>query len=455
MSITKSQNARVMSEEAIQYLCKCINLVNSLPTSVIDNLHLADNLTFSSTKIDSLLTILKEDCNKYTDSIVANLSRLELKVVTDEADMIEHNKLYLIKKAGETSYSQYVIVTNDSGVDEKILLGTCDISMTDYLKIADADSTYCKITDFNTLKTEVDKVKTKVGTDTLNTTSQDLSGGVNELKTDLTTHTSDTDIHITTAERDKWNKVDNKVDKTDIVSVLDSTVTNNQLVDGKTLVDKFNSIEDNFSLRYDFDNIRHKRAIDRKLAIKTVIDKFKRAGASTIAIDYYEKHTIFIIRYNQGYYYTYIMTSYFSKVFILEYSVYSTDMILWVEDESGELYIRGTIPITENVIRFVKPFTTNKDKYKLYDGQYTIDENTKTCTLTVSIDCLSPASEAIDVGSLNTLNFKVPSSPRTFDLKAEDDSTNIMRFYLGSMNCQVWLGTARKRYTGTVTYTIK
>ena len=159
MSITKSQNARVMSEEAIQYLCKCINLVNSLPTSVIDNLHLADNLTFSSTKIDSLLTILKEDCNKYTDSIVANLSRLELRVVTDEADMIEHNKLYLIKKAGETSYSQYVIVTNDSGVDEKILLGTCDIAMTDYLKITDAESTYCKKTDFDVLKTEVDKVK--------------------------------------------------------------------------------------------------------------------------------------------------------------------------------------------------------------------------------------------------------------------------------------------------------
>ena len=71
--------------------------------------------------------------------------------------MIEHNKLYLIKKAGETSYSQYVIVTNDSGVDEKILLGTTDISMTDYLKITDAVATYCKKTDFDALKTEVDK----------------------------------------------------------------------------------------------------------------------------------------------------------------------------------------------------------------------------------------------------------------------------------------------------------
>lgn len=218
MSITKSQNARVMSEEAIQYLCKCINLVNSLPTSVIDNLHLADNLTFSSTKIDRLLTTLKEDCNKYTDSIVANLSRLELKVVTDEADMIEHNKLYLIKKAGETSYSQYVIVTNDSGVDEKILLGTCDISMTDYLKITDADSTYCKKTDFDTLKTEVDKVKTEIGSDTLTTTAQTLKGGINEVNTN------------------KANASE-VVKKTDITTTIDSTSTDTQVPSAKSVYD--------------------------------------------------------------------------------------------------------------------------------------------------------------------------------------------------------------------------
>ena len=204
MSIIKSQNARVMSEEAIQYLCKCINLVNSSPTSVIDNLHLADNLTFSSTKIDSLLTTLKENCNKYTDSTVANLSRLELKVVTDEADMIEHNKLYLIKKAGETSYSQYVIVTNDSGVDEKILLGTCDISMTDYLKISDAESTYCKITDFNTLTNEINNIKNDIGTETMTTTAITVKGAINELKGEM-------------------------VKKTDITTTIDSTVTNEQV----------------------------------------------------------------------------------------------------------------------------------------------------------------------------------------------------------------------------------
>ena len=232
MSITKSQNARVMSEEAIQYLCKCINLVNSLPTSVIDNLHLADNLTFSSTKIDRLLTTLKEDCNKYTDSIIANLSRLELKVVTDEADMIEHNKLYLIKKAGETSYSQYVIVTNDSGVDEKILLGTCDISMTDYLKITDADSTYCKKTDFNSLVTEVDKVKTTLGTKVNKTDIVD-----NLTSTDIDKPLSANQGKVLKDEVDLKANDDEVVKKTDITTTIDSTSTDTQVPSAKSIYD--------------------------------------------------------------------------------------------------------------------------------------------------------------------------------------------------------------------------
>ena len=138
-----------------------------------------------------------------------------------------------------------------------------------------------------------------------------------------------------------------------------------------------------------------------------------------------------------------------------EYSPYATDMNFWLEDEMGELYIRGTIPMVKDIIRIVNPFTANKDKYKLYDGKYTIDEKTNTCTLTVSIDCLSPASLSTDVGSLNTLNFKTPSSPATFDLQSENDSTSTIKFYLGVSVCQIWGGTAGKRYTGTITYRIK
>ena len=43
---------------------------------------------------------------------------------------------------------------------------------------------------------------------------------------DLTSHTGDTDIHITTAERTKWNKVDNKLDKTYVPIIPSSEPTN-------------------------------------------------------------------------------------------------------------------------------------------------------------------------------------------------------------------------------------
>lgn len=437
------QNGTSLTKEALEYLVGLVRDISGLDSKLIDDINLKTNGTYSSVRIKSLIDKNLEEANKHTEDLISTLNKLSSKKTNVQPTLnnSEFNVIYLYSATNTAPFEQYLkIGTNDSDA-ELISLGSTNISLDEYLTVLEASKTYAK----------------QVDLDTTNNT--------------LTTHINNSDIHVSTTDREKWNevdnkvdktdfdtlktKIDNKVDKTDIVSVLDSTVTNKQLVDGKTLVDKFNSIEDNFSRRYNFDNIRHKRTIDRRLAIKAVIDTFKKDGASITSIDYYEKNSVFIIRYNQGYYYTYIMTSYFNKVFILEYSVYSTDMILWVEDETGELYIRGTIPITEDVIRFVNPFTTNKDKYKLYDGKYTIDENTKTCTLTVSIDCLSPASTSTNFGTLNELNFKTPSSPRTFDLKAEDDSTSIMRFYLGEMYCQMWGGTAGKRYTGTVTYTTK
>lgn len=415
-----SKNITTIEKSAIEYLCGLIRDLSSVSEG-IDDINLKTNGTFSSVKIDTLLNNLETNCNEYTDKLVSNLSRLELKIVTNEADINKPNILYLHKPDGATSYNQYVVIEGN-----KVLLGTTDISMTDYYTITQADA----------------KFALKITTDTLTTE-------VTNIKSNFTTHKNDTVAHMTQTEKDSIVKKD------DIVSNLDSTVTNTQLIDGKTLVDKFNSIEDNFSRRYNFDDKKSKSIVDRKLAIKAVINTLKKDGAIDSSVDYYENNLVFLIRYNGGYYYTYIMTSYMTKVFIQEYSPYATDMNFWLEDEMGELYIRGTIPITQNIIRIVNPFTTNKDKYKLYDGKYTIDENTKTCTLTISIDCLSPVDSAIDVGSLTGLNLKIPSTPRTFNLKAEDDETSVMRFYLGSLSCQVWYGTAGKRYTGTITYTIK
>lgn len=54
---------------------------------------------------------------------------------------------------------------------------------------------------------------------------------------DLTTHINDTDIHITASERDKWNKVDNKIDKTDITTIIDGSSTNTQVPTAKSVFD--------------------------------------------------------------------------------------------------------------------------------------------------------------------------------------------------------------------------
>ena len=445
MSIIKSQNARVMSEEAIQYLCKCINLVNSLPTSVIDNLHLADNLTFSSTKIDRLLTTLKEDCNKYTDSIIANFSRLELRVVTDEADMNEHNKLYLIKKAGETSYSQYVIVTNDSGVDEKILLGTCDISMTDYLKITDADSTYCKKTDFDALTTEVDKVKTTLGTK------------VN--KTDIVDNLTSTDTDKPlSANQGKVlkDKVDTKannsevVKKTDVNTSLTSTPSTGKVYDANTINKIINTLNYNYNADTDINDI----AV-RKNAIIHALNDLNNSynGVTNVNLPY----ATFVIRYEGGYYNTYILTAYGNNhtVEILEYSPYENYLNIW--DISGgnfdSLTLRKSSQIFYNKDPYRISYTfTDETNYKLNTLTYSIRNGI--CYMRVEVKCVTPVSGYSTVGSIPNMGIPVPEVQeykKLFDVVGN----SMCGFYIGSGYIQMMGGTAGRTYQGSFSYPIK
>jgi hypothetical protein len=170
------KNGTTLTHEALSYLVGLIRDINGLDTKLIDDLNIKSNGTFSSVRITTLLNTLKTDCNDYTDSLVSNLSRLELKIVTDESSIVDSNILYLYKPTGQTSYNQYVVIEGN-----KVLLGTTDINMTDYYTITQADSKFALKTDFDALKTEVDKVKTTLGADSLNTTSQTVTGAINEL----------------------------------------------------------------------------------------------------------------------------------------------------------------------------------------------------------------------------------------------------------------------------------
>ena len=85
-----SKTYTTLSREGYTYLIGLIrNLANV--SEGIDDLHLLSNGTFSSVRINTLLNALKTDCNDYTFSLVSNLSRLELKIVTDESSIVDSN----------------------------------------------------------------------------------------------------------------------------------------------------------------------------------------------------------------------------------------------------------------------------------------------------------------------------------------------------------------------------
>ena len=145
-----ANNYTTVSKKGIEYLCGLINQLANVSEG-IDDLNLRTDGTFSSVKINTLLNTLKTDCNDYTDRLVANLSRLELKIATSESEITQPNTMYLYKPSGSTSYEQYVVIEGT-----KVLLGTTDINMGDYYTITQADAKFVLKTDFDSLKTKVD-----------------------------------------------------------------------------------------------------------------------------------------------------------------------------------------------------------------------------------------------------------------------------------------------------------
>ena len=222
MSIVKSQEGIALSKPALQYMAGLINKIANLDTNLIDDINLKTNGSFSSVHVTELIDECLQKANTYAEVLCNALTKLTAEKTTTLPilDNSEKNVIYLYSSNGSAPFEQYLKISDTELID----MGSTTISLTDYLTATEIARDYCSKVDFNTLTSEVTTVKS-----------------------DVTTHVNNTDIHVTKSKTDLWDKVTDKVDKTDIVSVLDGTVTNKQLVDGKTLVDKFNSIEDNFS----------------------------------------------------------------------------------------------------------------------------------------------------------------------------------------------------------------
>ena len=238
-----SKTGCIISHEGIEYLCGLIRDINGLDTNLIDDLNIKSNGTFSSVRINTLLNALKTDCNDYTFSLVSNLSRLELKIVTDEADIVDSNILYLHKPTGQTSYNQYVVIEGN-----KVLLGTTDINMSDYYTITQADTKFTLKTDFDALKTEVDKVKN----DKVNKSGDTMTGTLTIKKSgdDATLLTFDTErswsfkqgntgasasLDLVSSGNDKKFRILN-TDKTKGLEVHTSALATSVSIDGNKVI---------------------------------------------------------------------------------------------------------------------------------------------------------------------------------------------------------------------------
>ena len=139
----------------------------------IDNLHLADDKTFSNIHIKDLIDKCLQDANTEAEKLVGALTHLtcEETTVQPTLDNSEINVIYLYSADGNAPYQQYLKISNTKLVD----LGSTSISLTDYIKAADVAKDYAT-------KTELKAVTDKIGTTTLTTTAQTLTGSIEEVK---------------------------------------------------------------------------------------------------------------------------------------------------------------------------------------------------------------------------------------------------------------------------------
>ena len=167
-----SQNLYTLSLDATKLLCGLIRDLASVSEG-IDNLHLADDKTFSNIHIKDLIDKCLEDANSEAQKLVGALTHLtcEETNVQPTLDNSEVNVIYLYSVNGNPPYQQYLKISDTKLVD----LGSTSISLTDYIKAADVAKGYAT-------KTELKAVTDKIGTTTLTTTAQTLTGSIEEVK---------------------------------------------------------------------------------------------------------------------------------------------------------------------------------------------------------------------------------------------------------------------------------
>ena len=108
--------------------------------------------------------------------------------------------------------------------------------------------------------------------------------------TDLTTHTSDTDIHITSAERDKWNKTADKVGGIDVTELWSGSVGNLTGVVDKTKITLNDDLTNYKFLVFDLycgtNRGETKRYYSRIISVQQFTNLFNKDSSSRISFTY-------------------------------------------------------------------------------------------------------------------------------------------------------------------------
>lgn len=188
-----------------------INYLKGLTMNVMDLVNAFANggVKVINTPVATAADLATLDRSKFIDGI-----SYIVYVLADESHA-GAKTTYLCDKTNTTFFgnadSQRNFTTNPINLANEVTgkLGTSNIDVDNLWKLLTIDDTYKTLTTTNNVfgthgaKAMYDELTTSIG--------------AKANATNLTTHTSDTDTHITTAERTKWNEVVNKANKTEVL----------------------------------------------------------------------------------------------------------------------------------------------------------------------------------------------------------------------------------------------
>ena len=170
----------------------------------------------------------------YVGEQIANAEHLKREIVTvlPSDEEASDNIIYMLKVESATGNDKYQEYMKIDGTLQ--MVGDTSVDLTDYAKTAEIPTTVAELTD------SADYAKTSDVNDSISALQTDKANA-----SDLTAHTDDADIHVTSDDKTLWNTVDGKVDKTDILTAKDSTATDDQVYSAKLVNDELDKKANN------------------------------------------------------------------------------------------------------------------------------------------------------------------------------------------------------------------